>query len=124
VGRLGDRKLCRRPHDLTLRLRANLETDVGAGEAEVIELLGIDLGELFRVDGSGQVAGGRGRGLSRVVPACESHDPDKSPEVLRHRVNLQRVHSWTPPISFEFITCRCRLTASGPTGSIGSSWSM
>jgi len=78
-------------------VRAGLEAHVGTGEAEVIELLGVDLGELLGVDGRGEIACGRGGGFGRVVPAREGHDQNRSPEALRHRVNLQRVHSWTPP---------------------------
>src|SRR5207237_5477088 len=56
-GRARDREVGRGPHDLALRLRARLVAHVRAREAEVVELFGIDLGELFGAAGRAQLAG-------------------------------------------------------------------
>jgi hypothetical protein len=90
--RLGDRELGRRPRDLALRVRARLEADVGPGKAEVVELLGVDLGELLGPERRAKVAHRGRRRLGRIVPAAERHDQDRPAEALRTRVDRQGVH--------------------------------
>jgi len=79
---LADRELRGRPRDLTLGLRAGLEANVRSGEAEVVELLGIDLGELLGPEGRAQVAHGGCRRFGGVVPAAKRHDQDGPAEAL------------------------------------------
>jgi hypothetical protein len=79
---LADREVGRRPGDLTIGLRAGLEADVRPGEAEVVELLGIDLGEFLGPEGRTQVAHGGRRRFRGVVPAAKRHDQDGPAEAL------------------------------------------
>src|SRR5439155_6596963 len=103
LGPLGDGELGRGPDDLTFRLGPRLEADVRPREAEMVELLGIDLGELLGVEGGGEVARGGRRGLGRVVPAAERHDEHgPSPAVGQrvdgeHRQPPRRAESNTNP---------------------------
>jgi hypothetical protein len=50
IGPLGDRELGGRPGDLPLGLGAWFEADIRPGQAEVVELLGVDLSELVGVE--------------------------------------------------------------------------
>src|SRR5438046_6707618 len=55
--------------------------------SEMVELLGIDLGELLGVEGGGEVARGGRRGLARVVPAAERHDEHGPSPAVGQRVD-------------------------------------
>ena len=92
VARAGDGELHGRPHDLALGLRAGPEPDVGTGLAEVVEGLGVDLGELLGAEGRRQVAGRRRRRLGGVVPAAERGDEDRPTQARGQRVDGERVH--------------------------------
>ena len=91
---LGDREFGGRPGDLTLRVGARLEADIGPGEAEVIELLGVDLGELLGVKRGAQIPHRGRRRLGCVVPAAERHDQDRPTQTLRPGVDFQGVHTF------------------------------
>jgi hypothetical protein len=89
---LGDGEFGGRPGDLALRLRARLEAHVWPGQAEVVELLGVDLGEFLGVKGRTQVPDRRGRRLGGVVPAPKRHDQDRPAKPGRAGVYFQGIH--------------------------------
>src|SRR6266849_4880160 len=93
LGHLGDREFGGRPGNLAFRVGTWLEANVRPRETEVIELLGIDLGELFGVERRAQVANRRRRRFRRVVPAAERHDQDRPAKTFCTGVDLQRVHA-------------------------------
>src|SRR5262249_25012906 len=96
----GQGELGSRPRDLAFGLGAWLEADLRPGEAEVIELLGIDFGELLGSQGRSKVPHGRRRRLGGVVPAGKGHYQYRPPQALRTGVDFQRIHrlSITSPL--------------------------
>src|SRR5262249_16682879 len=75
-----------------LRLGARFEADIGPREAKVIELFGVDLGELLGVKRGAQVPDRGGRRFGRVIPTAERHDQDGPAKTLWTGAHFQSVH--------------------------------
>ena len=63
-----------RPDDLAQTVV--VESHLGSGGGEVVELLGVDVGHLVEVPAVDEVAGRGAGGVARVVPALEGGDDD------------------------------------------------
>ena len=68
-----------RPVDVS-RLAVD-EGDVRAGRLEVVEILGLDLGEAIRLPDLGEIAACKRRALTSVVPAAECGDQNRLAQV-------------------------------------------
>ena len=100
LGGLRDGEFGGRPDDFALALRSFLEAHLGPREPEMVELLGIDLGELLGVEAGAQIARGRGGSLGRIVPAAEGHDEHRPSQPRGHGVNgqgISRHRGFAPP---------------------------